>query len=266
MLDAHLLLAIPPETHFIPKVAAECTESDDPAQCFVKTITSHPRWNSFSLDQNPFREAVMAIRPFDLTSALRLFYEQYGARFHKPRWGDKTPQYVLHMELIHQLLPEASFVHIIRDGRDVALSLKRVWFGPKTVGDAAVWWADAVRAGRDQGSRLPRYLEIRFEDLVRDTETALRGVCQFLRLSWDSAMLDYHKRAAERMQETNRPHWVPSISKTIHTAELAEMFHLTTKTPQASQVGRWKLEMTDNERRAFEAIAGDLLAALGYEV
>jgi hypothetical protein len=69
-------------------------------------------------------ERVSGNEPFDLGESLRAFYGVYAERFGKPRWGDKTPNYVRRMSLIYGLLPEARFVHIIRDGRDLAPSTR----------------------------------------------------------------------------------------------------------------------------------------------
>ena len=82
-------------------------------------------------------ERVFGIESFDLGEALRAFYGVYAGRFGKWRWGDKTTNYVRQMSLIHDLLPETRFVHIIRDGRDVALSTRDLWFGPDSVEEAA---------------------------------------------------------------------------------------------------------------------------------
>jgi len=58
------------------------------------------------------------ITPFHVDAAIRCFYRLYAAQLGKERWGDKTPSYGRHMRAIEQVLPEACFIHIIRDGRD----------------------------------------------------------------------------------------------------------------------------------------------------
>lgn len=110
-----------------------------------------------------------------LSDMLRAFYAAYAARHRKPRWGDKTPGYVLDMPLIAEILPEARFIHVIRDGRDVALSLLPLWFGPSTLEEAARWWEERVRAGRRDASSV-QYIEVRYERLVLDTRTELRRI------------------------------------------------------------------------------------------
>lgn len=68
--------------------------------------------------------------PALLAEGVRLFYRLYARRHGKARWGDKTLLYRLHLTEIEKILPEAHFIHSIRDGRDVALSLREVWFAP----------------------------------------------------------------------------------------------------------------------------------------
>jgi hypothetical protein len=148
----------------------------------------------------------------------------------------------------------------------VALSQQEVWFGPKAIGDAASVWVSAIKSARERAVDLqPDYLEVRYEDLVLNTESALRRVCDFIELELNPVMFGYHMHAQERMREANRDHLVPVLNRVIRTAELEPMFLLTSKPPQASRVGRWKHAMTPADRECFEAIAGDLLAELGYE-
>src|SRR5215210_61149 len=201
MLDAHPELVIPPETHFIDRAAEACEYASDPRQAFLETVTSHRRWGDFRIEEGRLAQRIATIEPFDLSEALRTFYELYAERFGKPRWGDKTPNYVHRMNLIQGLLPEAHFIHIIRDGRDVALSTRDLWFGPDSIEEAAQRWCKTIEEARRQSRELPHYLEIRYEDLVSNTESTLRKIGVFVDLSWDPSMLAYHKTAEERMSE-----------------------------------------------------------------
>ena len=144
----------------------------------------------FHLNADELQRRVELTQPFELGEALRAFYSLYAARFGKPRWGDKTPAYAEHMLAIERLLPEARFIHVLRDGRDVALSLRDVWFGPASIEEAATQWCERIQAARRQATGVGAYLEIRYEDLVRDTESVLRRVCEFIELPWSESMLE----------------------------------------------------------------------------
>ncbi len=100
----------------------------------------------------------------------------------KPRWGDKTPQYVRAIPTLAEIFPEARFIHIIRDGRDVALSLIRERFGPGNVYTAAGLWRETIEAGR-RGARIlapDQYLEVRYEALTGNPGETLRSICAFV--------------------------------------------------------------------------------------
>ena len=265
MLDAHPALAVPPETHFIPEVVQTCRQHPEPAEAFLQAVTGHRTWPDFHLSPEPLRSRILALRPFSLGQALREFYRSYAARFGKERWGDKTPVYAAHMRQIHHHLPEARFIHLVRDGRDVALSVKSVWFGPKEIREAADWWATGIREARYQAQFLPHYLEVRYEDLVTDPVATLRSVCQFLDLPWDPALLDYYRGSEERLAELGAI--ATAKGRTfISTQDRKDIHKLTSQPPQSQRVARWKTEMSEADQLTFEAIAGDILAQYGYPV
>ncbi len=267
MLDAHPDLAIPPETVFIRLAAEACEHASDPRQAFLETVTTHRRWRDLHIEGDLLRQSVAAIEPFDLGEALRALYGLYAERFGKPRWGDKTPHYLRRMTLIQGLLPEAHFIHIIRDGRDVALSVKDLWFGPDSVEEAARRWQSGIDKARRQARKLPHYLEVRYEDLVLDTESTLRKIGDFADLPWSPSMLDYHKTADERLSEMERHNTAPDGERVRRGPERNAILHsLTSKPPQRDRIGRWRQEMTAAHRQSFEKVAGETLRGLGYDV
>jgi hypothetical protein len=125
MLDAHLDMAIPPETGFF---MSDKKFSDDREKFFLE-ITAYPsespNWGDFHISKENFRTEIEKLKAFNLTDGLRAFYRVYAERFGKKRWGDKTPLHGLHMKKIQDILPEARFLHIIRDGRDATVSLRK---------------------------------------------------------------------------------------------------------------------------------------------
>jgi hypothetical protein len=264
MLDAHPAIAIPGETHFLAEFvalnAAELTR-----ERFFRTITEAQTWPNLALGEAALREALDEIEPFSASEATRVFYRLYARLFGKDRWGDKTPPYRAHMVGIQRLLPEARFIHVIRDGRDAALSYRGLWFGPGDDIEAqARFWVDEVRAARSQSVELQHYLEIRYETLVRDPETILRKICDYLGLSYHPCMLNYHLFASSRLAEFKRPFGPPGATPVDIEAFLA-IHDRTSQRPDVSRISRWRNEMPDAEQRRYEAIAGGLLRDLGYE-
>lgn len=264
MLDAHTELAVPPETHFIPAAIRARRRSLRPRRAFLKAVTESPFWRDNRMDGRELRRRVEALRPFTLGGALRAFYGLYAEARGKSRWGDKTPFYVLHMRAIHEVLPEARFVHVIRDGRDVALSFKDLWFGPDTAEEAAERWVSWIEAARAQSAALPAYLEIRYEDLVLRTEATLRKVCDFAGLRWEPGMLDYHLAAGERLGEMAHPLRL-SGGRVVEAAERKAIHKLAAQPPRPDRIGVWKTEMSPAEQSRFERVAGRLLRELGYD-
>jgi len=267
MLDAHPQLTIPPETHFIPDLIEASREEHASPESLHEVVVANRRWGDFHLDADALLERFEAIQPLNAGDAIRAFFELYAEGQGKPRWGDKTPIYINRMMLIERALPEARFIHLIRDGRDAALSrAKRVLKEPTPMFKVAERWRNRILRAREQGPRLEHYLELRYEDVVLDTEATLRRICEYVELPWDDAMLHYHERAAERMREMHRD-LPPEPGKPLRPADHRMAAHaLTSEPPDPSRLGRWRTEMSPEDRAAFEEAAGDLLAELGYEL
>jgi hypothetical protein len=265
MLDSHPVLAIPPETHFLPELIKASRGWRASPEGALQVITSSRRWGDFDLDPDELLRRFRSLDPFGPTGVLRAFYDLYGEAQGKPRWGEKTPVYLTAMTSIASALPEARFVHMIRDGRDVALSKARRSLGePSPAARTARVWRDRILAARRQARRLPHYLELRYEDLVLEPEESLRRVCAFVDLPWDDAVLSYHERAPERLREVARD--LPTRQGGRRPAEERVAAHaLTQEPPRPERVYAWREDMSDADREAFESEAGEMLAELGYE-
>lgn len=266
MLDAHSELAMPPETGFIPDLIKAARPDDATVDDLVHAVTSHRKWGDFQLEEADLRRRWDALDTIKPRPVVRGFYELYAEMQHKPRWGDKTPGYTMYMRRISRVLPEARFVHVIRDGRAVAHSrMKTLSLREVEMEKVARRWRRRLRKAQRQGRKLDHYLEIRYEVLVRDPEATLRTVCDFVDLPWEGGMLDYHRRSEERLAELDRdiPAWGDKLPR---SAESRMALHRqTTKPPDPARIDRWRSEMTDDDLATFEREAGDLLAELGYE-
>jgi hypothetical protein len=270
MLDAHPDLAIPPETHFLPKLIRTCRDAEeegrDAGPTAVDFITRHRRWPDFGLTEDELRASMKAERGLTATDAARAFYEAYAAKQGKERWGEKTPQYVKTMKRIAGALPEAHFVHLIRDGRDVALSLLDVSWGPNNIEDAAVQWTTQIRRARRKSRSVEHYIEVRYEALVADPEPIVRRVCEFVALPFEATMLTYHERADERMAAVARDLDLGGDRERITAADRASQHSLVSEAPRQQRAGRWREDMDPGDVATFERIAGPTLAELGYEL
>ena len=270
MLDSHPDLAIPPETWFLPKLGDLAGRGEALREAFFREIVTSPAgatiWGDFQISAGDFHAGLAAIRPFTVAAGCRLFYRLYAARFGKPRWGDKTPMYAHHLRAIERVLPEARFVHLVRDGRDAATSLRERWFSPgHDIGVQAAFWRDNLLAARRQGAECRHFLEVRFEDLVEDSEAVLRRICDFIALDFRPEMLRYHERAPRRLEEHGARYAVDGRLLVSREERLRQQAH-TRVPPDAAKIGAWRAALSPEEGRRFEEIAGDLLAAYGYSV
>lgn len=265
MLDSHPDLAIPGETHWVPKLIKSFERSKQTADDAADLVIDHKRWGDFHLDGEVVRNRIRELHPVTAADAIRAFYLIYAEREGKTRYGDKTPGYIQEMRRIQRVLPEARFVHIIRDGRDVSLSHLRMNWGPETYAQSAKLWRNRIRKARKMAPSIDHYTEVRFEDLVADTEGVLRRVCEFIELDFDPVMLTYHERAEGRLAEKARD--LPRRNRPDQLAATRlESHRLAKEPPRSDRVGMWRERMTPEEVAEYEAVAGDMLVELGYEL
>ena len=119
---------------------------------------------------------------------LRVVMEEMARKQGTRRWADCTPEHLLYLPRIKETIPEALIIHIIRDGRDVALStdklgyIKRApWDRKPTVMAAGLYWEWIVNRGRADGRKLGGdYTEVRFEELITEPRTTLAKLGDFI--------------------------------------------------------------------------------------
>jgi hypothetical protein len=253
VFDGHSRLAIPYESHFIPMLLRRREryerEGGFDQDGFLADLFAYPFVERWGLTREEIATAIRKEPPGDVPNAIRTVFALYAARQNEPMYGDKTPGYVRSLPRIAGAFPEARFVHIIRDGRDVALSLFEAEWAPDSVVDAARFWKQRVEAGRTAGRVLgpARYSELRYEDFVDDPIGETQRVCAFLELSFEESMLDYSGRAEAIIGQTDVPHRHEGLR-------------------EAPTKGRrdWRRQMEPGDVLLFEAVAGGTLADFGY--
>lgn len=245
MLDVHPRLAVPRESHFVVGLAPRWFRRRSPT---VEDVIAHRRFGALGVDADAVRAAVSRDQPRDYAALISTVFSTYASSRGKARWGDKTPGYLGYLPLLARLFPDAQFLHIVRDGREVAASLVEQRWGPRSTVDGAFWWRNKVRAGRRAGRRLSpsRYLELRLEDLVEDPEEVLGRVCAFLGEEYAPEMLQYPERMA-----------APGARESLVGGR-----HLTK--PPTAGLRDWRAGRSRLEQDAVEAVCHPVLAALGY--
>lgn len=255
MLDTHPELAIPGESHIIPAIwrcrrrYGSGTALD--VTTLARDILRSPHVKHWGVDEESVHRRLRELAQPSIAAVIEAVYATYADQAGKPRWGDKTPSYVLAIPQISHLFPSARFIHLIRDGRDVAQSyLARPMF-PRTIWEAAWRWSQMVSAGRAAGEALgpQRYLEVHYGDLVTSPEGTLQRICSFGGLRFDEMMLRYFEDVDDRLQ----------------TPAKFRQFQLAVALPPTVGLRDWRTQMAPADVLRFEAANSTLLDALGYE-
>jgi Sulfotransferase family len=247
-------VAIPPESMFLADLDGVRRNGDlsDPAAAaaFVRRVWEHPRVRLWGVGGDPPRVPAGLSHADAYRFAVEAPFLAYARAQGKERWADKTPRYLASIDELAAVWPAARFVVLVRDGRDVALSLLRVTFGPNNIWAAARAWSRGVRLGLEAERRHPgRVLTARYEDVVAAPETEVERICHFLDLSYDREMLAIERTDRGKVL-TDQAGWFTNIWTGIN----------------ASAVGKWKTELSARDRAVFAALAGPELERMGYEL
>ena len=183
---------------------------------------------------------------------LRIFMEAMARQQRVERWAETTPEHILYLERIRETIPGALVIHVIRDGRDVALSTeKQKWIRPfpwDKGGEliaAAVFWEWLVTRGREDGKKLgANYKEVRYEDLVLRPHETLADLSSFV-----GQELDYDQILQAGIGSVSKPN---------------TSFEARDKEADFSPVGRWKQGLCESTLVELEAVLGPTLTDLDY--
>jgi hypothetical protein len=246
-------VAVPPESMFLADFApvrrAGGLEDPERAARFIRQVWVHPRVRAWKLEGDPPPVPAGLSHEGAYRFAVSAPFEAYAAAQGKSRWGDKTPLYLRFVDELQAVWPAARFVVLVRDGRDVALSVKRVPFGANNAWAAAHTWAHGIRLGREAEGRYPgQVLTLRYEDVVAEPRPQVARLCEFLGLPFEDDMLAIEHTDPSKIHK-DQADWFTNVWAGINT----------------SAVGKWKGGMSVRDQRVFSSVAGAELEALGYE-
>lgn len=265
MLNAHPALTVLPEVPWLATAPGD-PERVDPAGAvlpgFLRELAAKGSFGRYAHLPVPAGELLQLADAVD-GGELLLFRDFAGWLLDRHAAADrtelvvnKTVAAVLHVDALAETFPSARVVHLFRDGRDTAASAigwrraprlaeQFASWSAEPLGTAALWWEWHVRRGREAGRALgpERYREVRYEELVRWPAATLGGICAFLGVEYDDGMLQYAEGRRRRGADLDAKHeWRPV------TVGLRD----------------WRTELSVEDLGLFEALAGDLLAELGY--
>ena len=253
ILDRGPEIAIPTESMFIADLAPRRgrygeLSTDAEFDRLAADIWRHPKVLEWKLaTPPPKRDGRVGDAAY--RAALEAAFQAYAGERGKPRWGDKTPYYINCVDELKRVFPEARIVNLVRDGRDVCLSLLRVPFGPANVWAAAHQWSAAVAVGDAAQARYgDDVLTVAYERMVTDPEAEIDRICAFAGLTFDADMLAADPAATSRVA-AGQEGWFEGLDAGIN----------------ADSVDRWRTEMSRSDQALFVSIAGDALRRHGYE-
>ena len=181
---------------------------------------------------------------------LRIVMEQMCRKQGVERWAETTPEHLLYIPRIKETIPNALIVHVIRDGRDVALSWEKLhqirpfpWDRKRPAMAAAIYWEWIVNKVREAGRKLGGdYIEVHYEDLVRKPAEVLKNLEPFIEHD-----LDYERITQVAIGSVAAP-------------------NTAFKDEQRSPIGRWKNDLPQEELATLEGLVGRTLESLQYEL
>jgi hypothetical protein len=254
MLASHSRIAIPSETWYLAalvrKFPLDRFLRENEISAAISVMTNHYTWPDMGLEPAEVRCRMAKLSGVRLRDLVEIVYRWHMEVEGKSRWGDKTPAYIELVPSLAAMFSDAKFIHLIRDGRDVAKSFQRQgWHGPWMDGYTREWLRAAdldMRLGKTLLNE--RVLRVLYEDLVLDPEATLRRICAFIDEKFEEQMLQWHGKVDNA---------IPVREKHLHTGLARDM--------NPSDVSRWKREMTSREIFVAEALIGTQLSHFGYE-
>lgn len=254
MLNAHSQIAIPYESHFIVPYFHQY-QGDERFQndAFRKEIIGLLLEEKYvkQWDREVGLEDINLQKCDSLKGCISQLFMAYAKKNHKRYWADKTPAYINEIHVLHNLFPNARYIHLVRDGRDVALSLSRQFFGPNDLINALRYWERSVDTAQRMLKMIPpnRSLQVRFEDIANDPSREMESISRFLEISFEPEIINAHTKTAKKY-----------VGKYIQQHHEQLQKPISTKNTE-----KWKRFLSKSEQALAYEIAGRKLDDLGYE-
>ena len=262
ILDAHPEIAMMHvEQHWIPRfflkrigVNADGTVSPE----LIEELFQNPKFMKIDFDQEEVRALLDGMEKITYADFVRRLFDLYGSAQKKVLVGEKTPGNALHVPVLHSLWPSSKIIHLIRDGRDVCLSVLswkkrdqigkrfRLWREIPVLG-VAFWWRRHVLSAMEAGASLAPnlYSEIRYENIVQHAEEVCQELCSILGVDYSPRMPRFHEGKTKLENGRDAKHSWIGITPGLRD---------------------WRKDMKPEDVLLFETAAGDILENLGYQI
>ena len=268
--DCNSALAVPPESGFLVWWKAKYEQelpskwkSPEFLDQFVTDVLSSKKFETWNVEHKELLDFIAEVQPATYSEAASLVYHYHARKRGKQPtyWGDKNNYYIKHLEELIGLYPHARFIHLVRDGRDVACSYKNLkqltsgsdYFPNLTdnIGEIAAEWAENNDAIADflQAEASANSLLVKYEDLIVSPEETSKTICEFLGVPFDKTMLEY-----DRLNRQNN----------LEPAATLDWKMNTLNKPDKTRIGRYARLLSKGEINTFNRRAAGTLERYGY--
>ena len=264
MLNDHPRLRVPRETIFIydliKQLPLNSPLNENDKRLAFELISNHWKWESWAVAPERLWVTIASLTQPTLCQLIDAVYKNCSNPEKKPRWGEKSHPFSIQMNYLSQVFPNAKFIHLVRDARDVYIAMRDAYLRdpqgrpagqsiPRGTRDWCNWVNAATELGKKLGPEF--YLEVTYEDLVLKTEETLKRICAFIGEEYDSRMLKFYENGAIKEMAVDKPHHEQHHKK-------------TRRPPQASDTYRWRTtEMNLIDVALVEAYAGKTMDRIG---
>jgi len=251
LLNAHSEIAIPEEARFLmPLLRRDIVKKPLHGRQLEKTLEyleNNEQYRNWNYDRTPVIERLSRKTEITLRELIETLYSSFAESEGKSAWADKS-LFFRRIGLLSALFPEAKFIHLVRDGRDVFHSWRKMDPTKNNVAAAALDWNYKLSRIERAFARLPesKRLTIRYEDLLETPEETTRAICDFIGIDFESEMMNYH-----------------------HTSKYYIGGHhssLIFKSIDPNNRYKWRKNLSSLEIRIYELICQQNLTKYGYDL
>ena len=250
MLNAHSKVAIPEEARFLTPFLKPGATNKVYAGSELKNVIQYLKNNGqfalWNYDSAEFFNELEGIEKISVRDLVDLMYTSYSSKQGKSIWGDKS-LFFGSVSALHELFPDARFIHIVRDGRDVFDSWRKMDKSKDNPAVIALDWVYKERAIRNSFRTIPKNKQftVRYEDLISQPKNLVKSICIFLDIPYEAAMLEFYKTSQKYIGE--------------HHSNL--IFNKI----DSNNTQKWKKNLRRQEIAIFTRLSRSLLNDYGYQ-
>jgi hypothetical protein len=247
-------IAIPPESYVIGTAVRKFLSLSilgwaDLSRLIVALFESHPEFPLWNINLQPAYDAALNLPPSEqsLARVIDEVFKRYGQQQFPQAaiWGDQSPANTLHLPRVFRTFPQAKYLHLLRDGRDVIASM--VGKGDE-LADSTTRWRTCIQRALALQKRLraEQFLTVRYESLVSNPRDTLAHVCEFSGVEYLDEMLDFW-RSPTTVEHKHYEHH-RNLGRPVFT----------------TSIGGWQERLSPPEQEYVLSHISDLLRSLEY--